>query len=306
MIKKWIKKSWQDPVWSKVFASAIIGILTLLISVSWILIQTLFNQISLHNSFLEFLRLIELRISVPVWFILVFLTIILLLILIRYLKGKRVAQNLPEAELLETKSLFSNSGIYTSTNIGLAKPGYNSTLNGEILGSNSGIFSIWGYVADIHNRIHPRRRNMYIVSHASNNGNPSKDPTSARYHNAWAILRVVPTAIESKGVWRFWCNNISKELTHLDYNNSLSFGWHLFSVAWSSEDNYIKFAIDKKVVAEENFSNWPTDFSSSIIIGTWPNRADIHYYDSKIGPYKFIESKYREDLIRDYFSKKPV
>lgn len=146
---------------------------------------------------------------------------------------------------------------------------------------------------------------MYIIGYASNGGNPLNNPNLSVYPNAWAIARIVPTENDNIGAWRFWCNNISKDSTIIDYKKALSGGWHLFTVAWSSEDNYIKFVVDTEIVAEENFINWPSDFSESVLIGTWANRAGTHYFDSKVGPFKLIESKYDKELIAEYFKNKP-
>lgn len=146
---------------------------------------------------------------------------------------------------------------------------------------------------------------MYIVGYATNGGNQSNNRSIARYPNAWAIQRITPTSSDTKGIWRFWCNNVDSKSTLLDYTEILSGGWHLFSVAWSASDNYIKFIIDEKVVGHSEFINWPSDFSACMILGTWPTKSADHFFDSKIGPWRFIALSYKEKEIRDYFKKRP-
>ena len=146
---------------------------------------------------------------------------------------------------------------------------------------------------------------MYIIGYATNGGNPLKNPILADYQNVWAIVRITPTENDNYGIWRFWCNNIEKELTRIDYKNPISGGWHLFSVSWSKNDNYIKFIIDCEVVAEDRFCNWPSDFSGTMMLGTWANKSGVHNFDSKVGPWKFIEIDYNKHIIEEYFENKP-
>jgi hypothetical protein len=193
-----------------------------------------------------------------------------------------------------------------SSQINLAKHPFNSSTNSnQILNNEVGTFSIWAHVSDIHNRVHTNVRYMYIVGYATNGGNQSNNRSLARYPNAWAIQRITPTPSDNRGIWRFWCNNVDSKSTILDCTDILPGGWHLFSVAWSSSDNYIKFIVDEKVIAKSDFVNWPSDFSASMILGTWPTKSADHFFDSKIGPWRFIPMSYSEKLIRDYFKKRP-
>ena len=192
-----------------------------------------------------------------------------------------------------------------SSNIGLAKHPFNSSLTSQFLSTESGTFSIWGYATDIHNHVHPNVRYMYIIGYATNGGKESNNDALARYPNAWAIQRVTPSNTDSKGVWRFWCNNVEKKSTLIDCGEILPGGWHLFTVAWSAIDDYIKFIIDEKIVGEDKFVNWPSDFSSSVTLGTWPTRTPDHFFDSKIGPWRFTPSGYDKNSIRDFFKGKP-
>lgn len=302
---KWIKKNWKDPVWSQVFAWVITIILTMIGSGLWIIIKTLYKSIPLRESLSEFLRFINLKVSIPLWVLILVVIICIVRLIKKYLKG--IITNIIKKILYFFKSMINSNSIpvIESKNIGYADHNYNSKLNSNFLGFDYGIFSIWGYVSDIHNMIHPKRRNMYLVGYATNGGKQLNNPDLADYPNAWAIQRITPISTDNSGIWRFWCNNINKDKVHLDFKKPLSGGWHLFSVAWSSEENYIKFIIDNDIVGKERFSNWPTDFSGNVMIGAWPNRSELHFFDSKVGPYKFIKSKYDEKFINEYFKTKP-
>jgi len=295
---KWIRNNWKDPVWSKVFASIIIAIPTLI----WILIQTIVEQISIQESLYKFWSLIDTKVYFPLWLIILLIISIAFFLLKKIIKRKNISIYKKENKDRETNSdnlLFECPHSYE------AKDGFNSSINTQMLQSESGIFNIWGYVNDEHNRIYPKKRFLYLIGFATNNGISLKNPSFAIYPNAWAISRITPTDSDNFGLWRFWCNNISKDVTHLDFKKVLTGGWHLFTVSWSKSDDYIKFIIDCELVAEDKFKNWPTDFSGSLMVGTWTNKASIHYFNSKVGPWKFTGEKYNRQLIQNYFNVKP-
>jgi hypothetical protein len=208
-------------------------------------------------------------------------------------------------KILDNGASSSNVKPMESSNIGMARHPFNSSLNSQFLNTESGTFSIWAYVTDIHNHVHANGRHMYIIGYATNRGKESNNNALAKYPNAWAIQRIAPTKTDGKGIWRFWCNNVEKKSTLLDYGEILSGGWHLFTVAWSARDNYIKFIIDEKIVAEDKFINWPSDFSDSVTLGTWPTRTPDHFFDSKIGPWRFTPSGYDKSFIRGFLNKRP-
>ena len=297
---KWIKNNWNDPVWSKVFAAGILAIPSGII----ILFRTISENISLYESVIEFLKFLNLKVSIPVWTIIIVVFILLLLGWKKQMtKIKNILQTKRKIKATKTEKK-TNLQTIEGASIEVSQQGRTSITN-KFLRSDFGTFNIWAYVTDNHNRIHSQRKNMYIIGYATNGGNPLKNPILANYQNAWAIARITPTENDNYGIWRFWCNNIEKDLTHLDYKKPISGGWHLFSVSWSKNDNYIKFIIDCEVVAEDKFCNWPSDFSGSMMLGTWANKAGVHNFDSKVGPWKFIESEYKEHTIKEYFENKP-
>jgi len=203
--------------------------------------------------------------------------------------------------IIEKKNTIKLSG----PGIKFSEREYFKVIDDRFLNNDMGIFNLWAYVRDEHNAIHSNNRNMYMIGYATNGGEPLNNPSYARYPNAWSISRIVPTKNNQIGIWRFWCNQTDKNKTYLDYSKPLSDGWHLFTISWSKDNDYIKFIIDCNVVAEEKFINWPTDFSGSIVLGSWANKHPIHYFSSNVGPWEYIKSGYDEDKIKKYFNKPP-
>jgi hypothetical protein len=301
---KWFKENWKIIVFSGLGSSIIYSIYALVLG--WI--KSLFNNETLWKNVIN---VIATRISIPLWIIILLLAGFIIIIYVLRIKRKRNYYG-EEIKTLTTKKgkvnldkVISSDQIIGSAEIHQTGLGVNSSINSKILDCKTGIFSIWAYVSDIHNIVYPQRKFKYIIAHATNSGNPLGNSNLARYPNAWAIQRLTPIPDDKNGIWRFWCNNIDKNLVHLDYNEPLSGGWHLFSVSWSEKENYIKFIIDEKVVAENNYRNWPSDFSGSIMIGTWPTKHRDHYFDSKVGMWKFVESGYNEKLIKTFYEIRP-
>jgi Cdc6-like AAA superfamily ATPase len=198
-----------------------------------------------------------------------------------------------------------NLRVQKGGQIAMAKHPFNSSINSNILACPDGIFSIWGFVADVHHKIFGEEVNMYLVGYATNEGKDLSNPSLARYPNAWGISRILPTHQSPLGAWRFQCNNIKKDNKQLNFKDALSNGWHLFSVAWSIEDDYIKFIIDGKIVDESAFGNWPSDFSHSIRLGVWASGAPEFYFNSKIGPWQFVPHQYEEGIIHELLKQGP-
>ncbi|MEK6782172.1 MAG: hypothetical protein AABY93_10720 [Bacteroidota bacterium] len=209
------------------------------------------------------------------------------------------------AEVSSEQPKKSDPKIIKGGQVGIATPSFNSSINSAILGQERGVFSIWGYVADVHNKVYEEQLNMYIVGYATNRGQDLQNPSMARYPNTWAIDRVAPTKKNLLGSWRFYSNNSGKAITQLNCTDLLTNGWHLFSVAWSISDNYIKFIIDESEVAQSEFSNWPSDFSHSIQVGTWASRSPEFFFKSKIGQWQFAPVQYKLNIIEEFFIKKP-
>lgn len=292
-IKIFLRKVWNDPVWSNVIALAIFGFISTFI----VYINSLLSQISFIESANKIKSLLVLKIYLPLWLLLI---ICIGLIYSGFRLYNLFKRRLNKISGNETKNKFPHNIITSLNNTKRITVDNEKILQipTDFLELEKGIFSIWVNITDYHNRIQLQRKNLYIVGYATNNGVSLRNPKLANYPNAWAILRITATEADNLGIWRFWCNNIRTELTHLDYKEPLSGGWHLFSVAWSKENNYIKFIIDRDIVAEGQFANWPTDSSGIMMVGTWSNKAIVHNFDSKLGPIFITKSEYNENLIK--------
>ncbi|MFW5805227.1 MAG: hypothetical protein ACOCVX_01745 [Bacteroidales bacterium] len=268
----------------------------------------IFNTETLWDGIKTFFTI---KIDAPLWLLLFLCLIIIVVLIIKAIRIIKTGQNFSKLNF-QLKRLSSKKDNKTQKNLKLSSlPSFkpqkadqklNVNLNSRFLGSEKGVFSIWAYVSDVHNK--KTKEFKYIISYATNKGKEFGNPELARYPNAWAICRVTPTDRYPKGIWRFFCNNVTKEQVRIEMYDTLNSGWHLFSVAWSKKGNYIKFIIDKDIVGVEDFENWPSDFSESIRIGTWPTKSPSHYFESKIGYWQFVESEFHMQVISEYWNKK--
>ena len=136
--------------------------------------------------------------------------------------------------------------------------------------NNSGILSYWVKVQSHHNEERQEKRKLYIASAYSNNYMAA--PKLAQFPNMWAIYRETPTTETPNGKWKFECNGEREGKTVIETNEILKEGWHLFSVEWSIQMDFIKFYIDTKLIGKKRFANWPEDSKMSMYIGTWPDK----------------------------------
>ncbi|MCP4763229.1 MAG: hypothetical protein GY870_15760 [archaeon] len=169
--------------------------------------------------------------------------------------------------------------------------------------NSSGILNFWVKVQDHHNLIKSSKKHLYIASSFSNNYMAA--PNLAKHPNMWAILRETPTPENKNGKWGFMCNGENKERTSIEYKKQLSTGWHLFSVEWSIQMDFIKFYIDTIPIGESNFVNWPEVFNMSMYIGTWPDKnPKSHFYSQISGPLFVGEIDSR--IIKEIFEYDPI
>lgn len=294
-VKEWLKNNWENTLYTGVFSFMI----TLVLSFIWGFFISVIKNEAFWNSLLS---IFSQDVKMPVWLIIIIITLLFSSIFFKMRKFK-------EPKIMNKKCFKtdkSQNGIEDSikgNEIVKADQKINITLNSNFLGSKAGIFSIWAHVSDVHNE--NSNRYMYIVGYATKKGVEQKTPGYATYPNAWAINRIRPHDKCPKGKWRFWCNNAGTEQIRIDYDEIIQSGWHLFTVAWSERSNYIKFIIDKNEIGQRDFEHWPSDFSENVRIGTWPNMAPGHFFDSRIGPWRFVKSEFDMRIIEDYFKNKP-
>ncbi|MBN1462117.1 MAG: hypothetical protein JXQ69_03870 [Paludibacteraceae bacterium] len=208
-------------------------------------------------------------------------------------------------------SLIVNNEFEEKTFDISSEKGNELQINSDFLKQEEGAFVIWAYLND--KLIHPLKTGKeftYIASHSTNNGNRAKlkitdldnnEKEIDIYPNLWAIGRA---ANENDVIWRFVFNNGNSE-HHLKSKIKLEVGWHMFSVVWSKDKDFIKFYIDSKCEDQTNYKFWPTELDKHVYLGTWPNRAKVHYFDSKIGNLIIHKNAIAFEKVNDYFKKIP-
>lgn len=278
---------WKDPVMSKVIATGIIcGISAVGILISKIQITNLKNFITSD-------------ITLPLWLMLILcISVVYSITQISY----KLYISRTKVKTENPKKIICYERPKIETVILDNGP---KQIKNDFLKFDSGSFNIWVNVTDYHNKIHPERKNLYIVGYATNNGVSLKNPKLATYPNAWAIRRITATESDNYGTWQFWCNCMNLGVTHLSLKEPISGGLHLFTIAWSKSNNYIIFLIDSKVVAEGQYENWPSDFSGKMMIGTWSNSVSVHNFGSKLGPVYIINSEFDKNMINEILKEKP-
>jgi len=68
--------------------------------------------------------------------------------------------------------------------------------------------------------------------------------------------------------------------------------------------DFIKLYIDSKVIEEKQFKNWPVDFTSSMYIGTWPDKNPQSQFYSDISLPLFI-GEIDSRIINEIYAHKP-
>lgn len=206
------------------------------------------------------------------------------------------------SDIENKKRFFSENYLRNTLLIYDPKTQLKTTIS-PFIKKSSGVLSFWAKVQDHHNLIKSSKKQLYIASSFSNNR--IDFPNQARYPNMWAILRETPTPENKNGKWCFICNGENKERTSIDYKKQLPTGWHLFSVEWSIQMDFIKFYIDTILVGESIFINWPEEFNMSMYIGTWPNKNPKSHFYSEISRPLFVE-EIDSRIIKEIFEYNPI
>jgi len=210
-----------------------------------------------------------------------------------------------DSDISETESkerFFKENYLRETLKIYEPKTQLKTTLT-PFIKNNSGILSFWAKVQDHHNLTKSNKKHLYIASSYSNNYMATAN--IARYPNMWAILRETPTPEAKNGKWSFICNGVNKGSTSIEYRKPLSTGWHLFSVEWSIQMDFIKFYIDTILIGERTFINWPEVFDMPMYIGTWPDKNPKSQFYSQISGPLFVGEIDRRILL-EMFEFNPV
>lgn len=213
-----------------------------------------------------------------------------------------------ESSLIVAESLHSVDVTY--------KKGNEIRIESSFLGQAEGTFAIWALVADVHDQLSPPKSNMYLVAYTTSKGGQvvtgiieqtadlGETPTKKEikyYPNVFSIRRKPKRTADDPGAWAFQCNANSDRYQDIPSRETLSKGWHLFTVMWSKQHDFIKFYIDTQHIGTRPFLYWPEETSGQVFIGTWPSVHQAHWFDSSLGPWRIYRNAIEVDELERYF-----
>jgi hypothetical protein len=209
-----------------------------------------------------------------------------------------------ESSLIVAESLRSVAVSY--------KKGNEMRIDSSFLTQAEGTFAIWGLVDDVHDQLYPSKSNMYVVAYTTSKGGLEitevieqtagigETPTKKAikyYPNVFSIRRNPKRTADDPGAWVFWYNANSDTYQYISSRETLSKGWHLFTVMWSRQHDFIKFHIDTQHIGTRPFLNWPEGTSGQVFIGTWPSAYQGHWFDSSLGPWRIYRNAIEFDEL---------
>ncbi|MFA5033498.1 MAG: P-loop NTPase fold protein [bacterium] len=174
-------------------------------------------------------------------------------------------------------------------------------INNSFISNSEGTFFIWAKVTE---KLNSTTGNKYIIGYATNKGEYTNIGGKNTYINVFAIAR-----FGDEKSWSFWSKGKHEHkglFVGSPDSEKLSEEWHLFTVCWSKTKHggFIGFYIDNKLRGQiEGVFDWPEDYSGDCYIGMWPNSAEEHYFDSKIGPYKILKEVVVPEYIKTYYEE---
>jgi nucleoside 2-deoxyribosyltransferase len=220
----------------------------------------------------------------------------------------------------ELESSFVVTEFLDSVEILFAR-GNEILIDSSFLSQDEGSFAIWALVADVHDQLYPPANHMYIVAHTTSRdglqikktieqtNEPGENPEKREisfYPNVFAIRRIIKHKPEDTGGWAFWYNGNDNVKQEIAYREELSKGWHLFTVTWSRQADFIKFFIDDRHIGTRLFLSWPEETSRNVFIGTWPHRVSGNWFNSSVGPWRIYRNAIPfEELRRFYTQRRP-
>lgn len=176
-----------------------------------------------------------------------------------------------------------------------------NTISSDVLKHAEGTLMVWASVSPTHNRVDTRRY-RYIIAHSTNPVTNRKEDGSAKYANAWAILRVTPDSKDTQGRWTFWCNGAIEKRLAIFKKGPLPIGYCLFTVEWSKSDKFVRFYINSELVGAKGYAYWPDSYASSLTVGNWAKPSSVHGFQSPAGPCmtlpRVLKAKELEEIVK--------
>ncbi|MEP2669329.1 MAG: hypothetical protein ABJH04_10065 [Cyclobacteriaceae bacterium] len=167
------------------------------------------------------------------------------------------------------------------------------TIDANFLRQPQGSFATWVKLNPVQEYYSKPMNFEYIVAHASYN----YKAMNGQYQNVFSVS-LAPNHTNNTGKnptelnWRVWIANADRKSSYLNgrpLSNEKEQWYHLL-VRWNHSLPRMEFLIDGKL-AEGNseYRNfWPNEILDRAFLGTWGNKANIHYI--KLPLYRLISS----------------
>jgi hypothetical protein len=158
------------------------------------------------------------------------------------------------------------------------------TLDARILAEESGSVIAWFVVTKEHLESEQDKW-MYILAHASSNGERVVKGGTNVYLNMWAIRRLTGKSPQ----WGFVISNENgtSNISRFIDRRVLNEGWHSIGITWSKKANRITFYVDGVRKESDAFKYWPDTIESNFTVGTWPTQTKREFdFKSLVGPIR--------------------
>ena len=167
--------------------------------------------------------------------------------------------------------------------------------NANLLKSETGTFSVWVKLKSIQDYLDKDMNFEYIVSHAANDYRS----IGGDYQDVFSVSLASNKSgkVTSKSdtfYWRVWISNEQRENFYLkgpSLNSNSADTWHNLIVRWDHSKPLIEFIVNGSL-CDENSNDylkfWPTSFLEKMTVGTWGNKAQVHYI--KLPLFRLITS----------------
>lgn len=158
-------------------------------------------------------------------------------------------------------------------------------LSSEPLKSSAGGYSVWVYLHQFGQGIRHVENNRYIFGHASHHGGSREIEGNHKYFNVFALSNS-PT--RGGLIWKVWVANDRGQSFNISAADAETYGegWHHFVVRWDRHRPILELLIDgvRAAVSQsaEFNEHWPVRIEDTILVGTWPNRAPVHFINTLI------------------------
>ena len=187
----------------------------------------------------------------------------------------KIVINLPKIEFSNAKYLDKPKIIANGTE---------EFINAEFINSKMGTVSVWVKLKSINDYDNKKMNNEYIISYATSDYRSTRVNGEYLYENVFAIS-LSPDETDAIGRkvirWRFWISNFNREYIELVSPQLINFSeqWYHVLVRWDHISQFLELLIDGKLVDKSSdfVQYWPNHASSNAFLGTWGNKAKIHY-----------------------------